>query len=103
MSASVQLTLDTCSAPDSAVDSTPPRLPRGGRQTKVFNTYWRFAAKRQEIFFRRLSGVVPPWSDDPILLEFKFTNAYRASDRVSQYLIRNVIYGSDESPEDTFF
>lgn len=27
-----------------------------------------------------------------VLQEYKFTNAYRASDRVSQYLIKNVIY-----------
>ncbi len=35
----------------------------------------------------------------------KFTNAYRASDRVSQYLIRNVIYRSDlpSDPEEVVF
>ena len=31
-------------------------------------------------------------SDDPILKEYKFTNVYRACDRVSQYLISHVIY-----------
>lgn len=31
-------------------------------------------------------------TEDPILQEYKFTNVYRACDRVSQYLIRNVIY-----------
>ena len=36
-----------------------------------------------------------PWTDDPILQAFKFTNAYRASDRVSQYLISRVIYRDD--------
>ncbi len=103
MSVSVQLALATVSDQAKVADSPPPRLPRGVRETKVFDTYWKFAAKRQEIFFRRLSGQVPPWTDDPILLEFKFTNSYRASDRVSQYLIRNVIYQGDHSPEDTFF
>ena len=36
---------------------------------------------------------------------YKFTNAYRASDRVSQYLIRNVIYRDDmpKSPREVFF
>jgi alpha-glutamyl/putrescinyl thymine pyrophosphorylase clade 1 len=33
-----------------------------------------------------------PWTDDEILLRYRFCNAFRASDRVSQYLIRDVIY-----------
>jgi len=35
--------------------------------------------------------------------EYKFTNAYRASDRVSQYLIRRVIYEGDQKPEQVLF
>ena len=65
------------------------------RVTAAFDTYWRFAVERQEIFFRRLEGHPPPWTSDAILGAHKFTNAYRASDRVSQFLIRNVIYRDD--------
>src|SRR6266705_3048098 len=57
------------------------------KPTKVYDTFWRFAAERQEIFFRRLEEFPPPWTCDPILNEYKFTNAYRASDRTSQFLI----------------
>lgn len=71
--------------------------------TIVFQTYWRFAAERQAIFFRRLKGNPWPWTDDPILSQNKFTNAYRASDRVSQYLIRRVIYEGGQEPEEIFF
>ena len=39
----------------------------------------------------------------PLLDRHKFTNAYRASDRVSQYLIRFVIYQGDQTPEEIFF
>jgi hypothetical protein len=81
----------------------PPSLPHGVVPTKVFDTYWRFAAERQAIFFRRLEGTAPPWTADPILREYRFTNAYRASDRVSQYLIRRVIYAGSQEPEDLFF
>jgi len=73
------------------------------KTTIVFETYWQFATKRQDIFFRRLAGDPPPWTDDAVLLEYKFTNAYRASDRVSQYLIREVIYEGKQSPEELFF
>lgn len=69
----------------------------------VFDTYWKFAAKRQEVFFNRLTGSLPPWSDDLILRTYKFTNAYRAADRVSQYLIKEVIYKGDQSPRELFF
>ncbi len=58
----------------------------------VHDAYWRFAARRQLIFHRRARGEPAPWTRDPILQRFKFCNAYRASDRVSQYLIREVIY-----------
>src|SRR4051812_44983673 len=78
--------------------STPRRGPRCApshilplKPSVVYDTYWKFAAERQEVFFRRLAGGRGPWTSDPVLNEFKFTNAYRASDRVSQYLIRHVI------------
>ena len=71
--------------------------------TVVFDTYWRFAAERQRIFFKRARGESPPWTNDPILRTYRFTNAYRASDRVSQFLIRHVIYSGDYSLEDTVF
>jgi len=73
------------------------------KTTEAYDTYWRFAAKRQEIFFSRYEGLKQPWTNDPILQKYKFTNAYRASDRVSQYLIRKVIYCGDQSAEETFF
>ena len=66
------------------------------KPTKVFDTYWRFAAERQAIFYRRLQGRSDRWTSDPILQNYRFTNAYRAADRVSQYLIREVQYGSGD-------
>lgn len=64
---------------------------------EIFDTYWRFAAMRQEVFFNKLKNVRPPWTSDPILNTYKFCNAYRVSDRVSQYLIKNVIYDENKS------
>ncbi len=73
------------------------------RPTLVYDTFWRFAAERQRVFFRRLEGDDPPLTDDPVLARYKFTNAYRASDRVSQYLIKHVLYEGDPSPNEVFF
>jgi len=65
--------------------------PRRG----VYELYWRFASRRQAAFERRLAGKNAPWSDDPILQHFKFCNVYRAADRVSQYMIREVCYAEE--------
>jgi len=81
------------------VEHDPPPLVRiAGRTlvpTEVFDTYWRFAAARQAMYMRRLEGSTPPWTADPILRDHRFTNAYRAADRVSQFLIGDVIYAED--------
>lgn len=87
--------------------SIPFLQSRGIKPSPIFDTYWQYAAERQQVFMKRKSGVSFPWTDDDILLKYKFTNVYRASDRVSQYLIKEVIYcggsGNVFSPEDTFF
>jgi hypothetical protein len=78
----------------------PPKV-----RSEVYDTYWYFASERQAIFERRVSGQLGPWTTDEILGRFKFCNTFRASDRVSQYLIGRVIYDGREeerSPADTF-
>lgn len=73
------------------------------KPTPVFDEFWRFAAERQNIFINRQKQPLPPWTTDPILSAFKFTNVYRASDRVSQFLIRNVIYQGSDNPVEVVF
>jgi thymidylate kinase len=94
---SIEFTPDQPRAKNSA---SPPSLTILSRMapakpTIVLDSYWRFAAERQDVFFRRLEGARRPWTNDPIIAAHKFTNAYRASDRVSQFLIRHVIYRAD--------
>jgi hypothetical protein len=73
--------------------------------TIVFDTYWRFAAERLAMFYRRYSDPAGPWTSDPILRTYRFTNAYRAADRVSQYLIAEVQARQDrpQTPRELFF
>lgn len=77
-----------------------PPTPRPG----IYEHYWRFASERQAAFERRVAGLPAPWTDDPILQTFKFCNVYRAADRVSQYMIRNVCYHDEPcTPDDRLF
>jgi hypothetical protein len=92
--------------------SAPLSLPRpdlflrrkAPTPSPVFATYWRFAKIRQDTYFKRLfdPGNLT-LSEDPILQRHRFTNVYRASDRVSQYLIRRVLFDRVWSPTDLAF
>lgn len=69
----------------------------------VYDAYWKTAAERQEIFFKKFIGSPTPYTNDPIYQSYKFCNVYRASDRVSQFLIKEVIYKNHFSQRDTLF
>lgn len=87
-------------AAPSVARSAPKRSATNAPEpTEVFDTYWRFAAERQATYERRLRSTRPPWTDDAILRRYRFTNAFRASDRVSQFLIKDVQYAPDRSQE----
>ncbi len=76
---------------------------RGPRPGPGFDVYWQFADERQRVYRRRLEGLAgAALTTDPVLTSHRFTNAYRASDRVSQYLITNVIYDAARDWTDTF-
>lgn len=74
------------------------------KRQDIYDMYWYFAYERQEIFVKKIMGEKPPWTDDLILQEYKFCNSYRVNDRVSQYLLKNVIYnGKKYSDRDMIF
>lgn len=86
--------------------SSPRAVEIGGRPiaaTPVFDTYWRFAAARQHIYEARQAGRPGPWTADPILRQHRFTNCYRAADRVSQFLISEVAYRGPQDAENMVF
>lgn len=64
--------------------------------------YFYFMQERMDMFWRRCEGK-KELTKDTIFRDYKFTNVYRACDRVSQYLIRQVIYKDVDfyTPEDT--
>lgn len=66
------------------------------------DAYWHFAANRHALWRARIGELIAP-CDDPILRKYRFTNAYRVCDRVSQYLVREVQYGHDQAAVEVVF
>ncbi len=60
---------------------TPVRRRSQPRPSKLYPVLWRFAAERQRIYLRRLAGEIGPWTDDPVLSAYRFTNAFRRGPR----------------------
>ena len=50
------------------------------------NEFFSFVEEREQIRLRKKADLPFPWTDDPILQEYKFTNVHRHHDRTSQIL-----------------
>ena len=71
---------------------------------KMFNEFWRFVHARHEVFINRfIKQSPPPWSEDHILQQYKFTNVFREIDRESLYLINSILCYEPSSHIDKVF
>jgi len=70
---------------------------------QIFKYYFEFIKERMDIFRNKYENKQFPYTSNEILLNSKFTNVYRILDRVSQYLIKNVIYQWMYKSEDILF
>ena len=50
-----------------------------------------FIWEREAIRLARENGHAAPWTDDPVLVKYKFTNIHRSDDRGSQWIIDHLI------------
>lgn len=64
--------------------------------------FWNFVAERQKVWHRRVSGKEPPWTQDEILRNYRFTNVYRELDPGTQYAIQHIM-ARDEPAKDRAF
>lgn len=56
---------------------------------KHLDEYWAYVHERWMIRQRRLAGQPWPWTDDPILRQYSFTNVKREWDRTTEWLVAN--------------
>lgn len=65
-------------------------------ELSVYDQFWTFMYDRQMVWYKRFKISQPaPWTDDPILRQYKFTNVYRELDRGTIYLLDNIIGSED--------
>lgn len=69
----------------------PYNIPAGPSAVCSYQGLLYFVAERELIRLRRLCGDPAPWTDDPILRRYKFTNVRRRDDRVSQWVLEHLI------------
>lgn len=74
-----------CGVDKAKIATAKPKL--NDRNLKLL---MHFISERQGIYIERSRGYAAPWTDDPILREYKFTNVRRENDRQTKYLIENV-------------
>jgi hypothetical protein len=69
----------------------------------VKNMYINFVVERHHVWVQRSRQFPPPWTNDHILLERKFTNVFRILDYGSQFLVKELLYDEDATPSDVLF
>ena len=57
--------------------------------TENFETFVHYLNERELIRLKRERGDPGPWTDDPILSKYKFTNIMRSEDRTTRWLVEN--------------
>lgn len=63
------------------------------------NEFFAFARERHAMYLRRANGVAAPWTEDPILSRYRFTNVFRELDKTTQWFAQNVRNPLRNSPE----
>lgn len=53
--------------------------------------FWCWIAERHAIYLRRQAGQPKPWTTDPILMDYKFTNPFRENDKGTVWLRENFL------------
>lgn len=58
-------------------------------QLKPIERYFYWINERHAIYQKRIQGFSPPWTNDRILNEYKFTNPFRENDKVTIWMRKN--------------
>jgi len=66
---------------------------------EAFDAFWHFIAERYAIWERRQQGIPWPWTDDPILQQYRFCNTYRRLDVGTIAVIEDILRWVGKAPD----
>lgn len=66
------------------------QTPLAEKYKEPLDRFFAFARERHSIYQRRQANPKPPWTDDPILHKFRFTNVFRELDATTVWCRRYV-------------
>jgi len=66
----------------------------------AIESFFNWINERHAIYLRRLEGTSAPWTADPILQKYKFTNPFRENDRVTIWMRKYWTNEEDKCPHE---
>lgn len=72
-------------------------------KSNAYDEYWLFAYHRQLVFKQRVCALPSESTPDQVIKKYKFTNCYRALDRTTQHLLKEITNAPDLTAENVFF
>src|SRR3990167_8513722 len=73
-------------------------------EESALKLFWYWVCERHNIFLRRVvQKLLPPWTKDLVLSSVYFTPPYRELDRLTRYLILNILPHIREDPNMVIF
>lgn len=85
-----------CGVREETIKTANPTL-----NSEVLGYFHQFLTERYEIHLKKdIFGMPAPWTEDPILKSYRFTNIRREHDKETKWLIDNIINSSDICYED---
>lgn len=53
--------------------------------------FFAYARKRQQVLLNRMAGNPWPWTDDPVLRQYRFCNVFRQDDTTTKWIVENLL------------
>lgn len=66
---------------------------------KPLDRFFAYARERHGVYLRRTAGAARPWTDEPILQQYRFTNVFRELDKTTAWYRQHVREPLDGRPE----
>lgn len=77
------------------------RRPDESLQRAPESLFWYWIEERHQIHLKKMAGLPKPWTHDPVLQTYKFTNPFRENDRGTVWLREHFLEPHDVIPHES--